>query len=534
MPRSRRIAGLPWAIASGVALALAFPTPDLHPLVWVALAPLFVVLRDAPPWRRWWMGFAAGFTWRAISLYWISHVMVNHGGMSMPVGAAVTGLLAFWMALNTGLFCLLVPWGMRRGLSGALVLAAAWVSLEYLQTLLPFGFPWSLLGYAAGRSAILMQGADLAGVWGLSFVAVLVNAAVAQRIVDARRALPATLTAAAAVLVLAGYGAVRLAAAEAPLRVAAVQGNVEQGRVWAPEALRAIIQNHVRLTLAAIDEGADLVVWPESSVPIRGGLEGDPSTRAMLAQLARQFATPLVVGSPHYEFDEAGDAWVTNAAFLVRADGQWGARYDKVHLVPWGEYVPVSWLFRFVTPLVEAIAGFRSGAPDQALFADPAAGVPPFAMAICYEIVFPDHVRRQVARGARFIATITNDAWFGDTFAPYQHFSMARLRAVETRRYLVRAANTGISGMVDPWGRVLERSELNHEALLRAIIWPRDELTPYVRWGDVLPRVCVLLAVLGAVLAWRDRRVALPVPEDPPDPEDPQARHIGHTAAGKP
>jgi apolipoprotein N-acyltransferase len=518
-------ASLFWAVISGIALALAFPTPDLHPLVWVALVPLLLALRGASAWRCWWAGFLAGFVWRAVSLYWITHVMVNHGGMSVPVGIAVTGLLAVWMALNTGLFCLLVPYAWRRGAFGAALLAAAWVALEYLQTLLPFGFPWSLLGYAAGRTSLLMQGADLTGVWGLSFLAVFVNVALAQRLVDGRRALPQVTLAAAAVLLLGAYGAAHLATAPQlgdapaavvapPLRVAAVQGNVEQGRVWAPDALRSILQNHVRLSLEAVERDADLIMWSESSVPIRGGLQGDPSTRAMLEQFARQHDTPLVVGSPHFETGADGDAWVTNAAFLLRADGTWAARYDKVRLVPWGEYVPVSWLFRFVAPLVEAIAGFRRGAVDQPLLADPASGVPPFAMAICYEIVFPDHVRRQVMRGAQFLATITNDAWFGDTFAPYQHFSMARLRAVETRRYLVRAANTGISGMVDPWGRVLDVSELDQEALTLATIYPLQGHTPYVRWGDAWARLCVLLALLGAGLAWKSRGATHPSPSD--------------------
>lgn len=501
-------------------MTLSFPAPDLHLLVWVALVPMALVVRDASARRCWWAGFLTGFVWRATSLYWVTHVMVTYGGMSMPVGLAVTGLLAFWMALNTGLFCLLVPYALRRGVLGAVLLAAVWVSLEYLQTLLPFGFPWSLLGYAAGRTSLLMQAADLAGVWGLSFLAVFVNVAIAQRISIGRRALPVALAAAVGVLSFAAYGGYRLSdaprrgpdgpaalaeGAAAPLRVAVVQGNVEQGRVWAPEALRSILKNHVRLSLEAVDDGADLIMWAESSVPIRGGLEGDVSTRNMLGQFARQAGKTLVVGSPHVELDAAGRQTVTNAAFLVRADGDWAARYDKVHLVPWGEYVPISWLFRFVAPLVEAIAGFRRGDTDQQLFEDPGGGVPPFAMAICYEIVFPDHVRRQVARGATFIATITNDAWFGDTFAPHQHFAMARLRAVETRRYLVRAANTGISGMVDPWGRVIESTRLNESVLTVANIRPLSSRTLYVRWGDVLPRLCVVLAVMGALLAWKGR-----------------------------
>jgi len=331
------------------------------------------------------------------------------------------------------------------------------------------------------------------------------------------------------VVAIAGYGVVRLAAApfagEAPgvalqvVRVATVQGNVEQGRIWDPDELRAILENHVNMSLEAVAGGADLIMWSESSVPVRGGLEADPSTRAMLAQLARQHETTMVVGSPHYETGPAGEWQVTNASFLVAADGEWTLRYDKVHLVPWGEYVPVSWLFRFVAPLVEAVGSFRRGTVDQELFTDPDAGIPPFAMAICYEIVFPDHVRRQVARGATFLATITNDAWFGDTSAPYQHFSMAQMRAVETRRYLVRVANTGISGFVDPWGRVLESTALNEPALLLREIWPADEITLYVAVGDALPRLCVVLA-LGGVVFYRRRSPVLPQPPTERSVED--------------
>ena len=507
------------AVCTGGCLALAFPYPDLHTLVWVALVPLFLVLRGASVWQCWWAGLLAGFVWRVGSLYWVTHVVTTYGGIPGPLGVGVAGLLAVWMALNTGLVCMLVPQAFRWGPGGAVALAAAWVSLEYLQTLLPFGFPWSLLGYAAGRAPAMMQAADLAGVWGLSFLAVFVNAAIALRASIGRRALPASVAAAGLLVATLLYGGFRLAEAPplgenasgapphdaAAIRVASVQGNVEQGRVWDSTALASILQHHVGLSLTAAAADADLVMWSESSVPIRGGLERDSSTRLMLSQLARQEEITMVVGSPHIEYDEAGRASATNAAFVVGAGGDWGGRYDKVHLVPWGEYVPIRWLFRFVAPLVEGVAGFRHGEADQPLLDDTAHGVPPFGMAICYEVVFPDHLRRQVERGATFLATITNDAWFGDTSAPYQHFSMARLRAVENRRYLVRAANTGISGMVDPWGRVLEMTALDESALAMATIVPRTDRSLYVVWGDLLARLCVVLGAVAAVLAWRSR-----------------------------
>ena len=160
-------------------------------------------------------------------------------------------------------------------------------------------------------------------------------------------------------------------------------------------------------------------------------------------------------------------------------------------------------MLRFVHPLVDAVGNFHRGKVEQELFEDFDGGIPPFAMAICYEVVFPNHMRRQVVRGAKFLATITNDAWFDDTSAPYQHFSMAKLRAVENRRYLIRAANTGISGFVDPWGRVLKFTEVNQPALLSGKIWPSEQSTLYVVIGDTLPLLCVALSLGGVVFCIR-------------------------------
>jgi len=501
------------AVVTGLGLALSFPYPGLHFLVWVALVPVIIASVSGSAWRRWCTGFVAGFVWRIGTLYWVAHVMITYSGMSVTTGAVVTGLLAAWMALSTGLVLLFVPFAVRHGVVGAAVFASGWVSLEYVQTILPFGFPWSLLGYAAGGSTVMMQAADLAGVWGLSFAAVFVNVAIAQSIVRGNRARSSTVAAVVLVIAIAGYGAIHLAAAPLPgkahglgmqgLRVAAVQGNVEQGRIWDSDELQSILTSHLDMTLEAVRHEADLVIWPESSVPLRSGLEADPSTRETLAEVARANKTTLVVGSPHYESLPSGQWVATNASFLVDALGEWTMRYDKVHLVPLGEYVPLSWLFRFIRPLVDAVGSFHHGKVEQDLFADSGGGIPPFAMAICYEVVFPNHMRRQVVRGATFLATITNDAWFDDTSAPYQHFSMAKLRAVENRRYLIRAANTGISGFVDPWGRVLKSTEVNQSALLLGEIWPSDQSTLYVVVGDALPLLCVALSLGGVVFCIR-------------------------------
>jgi len=214
----------------------------------------------------------------------------------------------------------------------------------------------------------------------------------------------------------------------------------------------------------------------------------------LLAGVARRSGAALLVGTVHVEDSEAGYT-IANAAVVVDGDGSAAGRYEKSHLVPFGEYLPLQGLLRFLGPLVQAVGSMRAGDPAQPLLAAPIAGVPPFGLAICYEIIFPSLVSRQVRSGAQFLITITNDAWYGTSSGPFQHFEMARLRAIENRRWLLRAANTGISGVVDPWGRVVERTEMETEALVMSAVKPRHELSPYVRSGDAFAIACLLLAL---------------------------------------
>lgn len=206
----------------------------------------------------------------------------------------------------------------------------------------------------------------------------------------------------------------------------------------------------------------------------------------------------MLVGSAHVA--SLAPIVATNAAFLVTPNSGWMQRYDKVKLVPFGEYVPLRRWLPWIKPLVEAVTEFHPGEYSQPLMSDLSTSVPSFGVEICYEIIFPDLVRRQVARGATFLVTITNDAWFGDSSAPYQHFDMARLRAVENRRYLVRAANTGISGVVDPWGRVVQRTALDRATVVTASIVPNTSLSPFTRWGGLFAPTCILLVVAAALL----------------------------------
>jgi apolipoprotein N-acyltransferase len=479
--------------------------------VWIALVPLLLALQGAGFTRAWWLGLTTGLVYRAVTLYWLVDTMAEYGGLGLLLALAVATALIFALASFIGVFALLASWYGPVSLGAGAFLAACWVALEYLQKFPLGGFPWAFLGYAAGRNVVFLQAADLAGVYGLSALAIFVNVALASLIARRREALRTAIIAACVVVAVAVYGMARLAVApplgEGPthddsaktLRVAVVQGNVPQGRKWDPASGAAILADHLRLSAQAAEAQARLVIWPESSVPAPGGLHRNPLIRDAITELAQRYGITMVIGSPHIErIDD--EVRATNSAFLVAPDGSWLSRYDKVRLVPFGEVVPMRRWLPWIEPLVVAVGSFYPGDMDQELFAISAQGVPPFSVAICYEIVFPGYIRRQVRRGATFVVTITNDAWYGTSSGPYQHFAMARMRAVENRRFVVRAANTGISGIIDPWGRVPVRLGLEQQGMEAFTIQPRTGVSPYVLWGDLFALACVLLVVVGVIV----------------------------------
>lgn len=467
----------------------------------MAAAPLLLAVIDVSPSRAWWYGVLFGAAFRGATLYWVVQAMTRFGGLSLPVAVLGVALLVTYLAAYWGLFALVAN---RAGLQrpeAVPLLAAVWTGLEYVQSVLLSGFPWALLGYAGAGYLPVAQIADLAGVYGLSFLVMLVNCAVAAVVRGRPGWRTPALTATVAVVACTIYGYGRLAAGpgpasdiEANLPVALVQGNVAQDTKWDGAAKQRTLARHLALSQRGAEEGVRLVVWPESSWPDPYGMERDAQASTLLTAVARNSGTALLVGTVHVEDSDAGYT-VANAAVVLDGDGSWAGRYEKSHLVPFGEYLPLQGLLRFLGPLVQAVGSMRAGDPSQPLLAAPAAGVPPFGLAICYEIIFPSLVSRQVRAGAQFLVTITNDAWYGTSSGPFQHFEMARLRAIENRRWLLRAANTGISGIVDPWGRAVERTEMEREALVVGAVQPRQDLSPYVRSGDTFAIACMLLAL---------------------------------------
>lgn len=527
-------------LLSAVFLVLSFPKYEFSWLAWIALVPLLLALRGLTARQAFWLGWGSGLMASTGLLAWVMNSMQDYGHLPFLVSGLLLLLLAAYVGLYTGLFCWL--WQMLDSAVGGLSptrrmvgAAAVWTTLEFVRSHALTGFPWALLGYTQYRHLPLIQVADLTGVYGLSFLIVLVNAAIAEtagplitppvspsiphpHLADTTRV--AWAPAVVAVVVVAAvlsYGGWRLATlvpaiaeAKTPLRVAVIQGNIPQDVKWDARYREDTMARYLALSRAAAGEAetpaaVDLIVWPEAATPFF--LEREAAERARLASFVRSRQVWLLTGSPTLAPPPAPDGreqpggaqpFLMNSAYLLAPDGQLAGRYDKLHLVPFGEYVPFSRLLFFASKMVEGIGDFVPGSRPTVL----TLGEHRLAVVICYEAIFPSLVRSFVLEGADVLVTITNDAWFGRSSAPVQHFAMAALRAVEHRVPLVRAANTGISGFVDAAGRIGQHTNLFVPAALTeriARVRPA-QATVYTRVGDLFAWGCVILT---AVLIWQ-------------------------------
>jgi apolipoprotein N-acyltransferase len=481
------------AAAAGLALHLAFPRPGWDLVGWVALAPVLVLAVTArSPAQALGEGWTAGLAFFLPLLRWLTHTMTTFSSLSLPLALGVLLLLSAYLALYWGGVGWLLAWLRPRLGPGVLWLApAGWVTGEWVRTHLLTGFPWGLLGYVPYQRLAVIQLAAWTGVYGVSALVVLVNAAIGWAALArrARAVLVAVAVAAGAPAAAVLLGRAQLDGAGRPtLPVAIVQGNIPQAVKW-DEAFRAeTLRIYAELT-RAVAPGSRLVVWPEAALPVY--LRFEPKALAWLTDLAASAGAPLLVGAPDARLDGRVTRYL-NSAFLVEPPGL-RARYDKMHLVPFGEYVPLKRLLFFVEAVAAEIGDFTPGR-EVAIF--PLEGAP-FGTVICYEVIFPDLFRRFVAEGASFMTNITNDAWFGDSGGPLQHLAMVPLRAVENGVAVVRAANTGVSAFVHPSGAIEARLPLGERGTLRGAVPLRRAATFYTRFGDVFAYGCAALTAVG-------------------------------------
>lgn len=499
LPRRELLATL-----SGVLLALSFPKFGRGFVAWIALAPLLISLHGVSAARAFRLGYVTGAVSALGILYWTSSVVIAYGGLSLPVGIVVMGLLCLAVALFPSLFAWMVGrWAAAFGPAALLLAPVAWVGTEILRAHTFFSFPWCLLGYSQHANLPLIQVARYTAVYGISFLlaaagGVLAYVAVARS--AARRH--------AAALALVGVlGAVCLDGSlqlSRPVRVAGqvrlglVQASILQEEKWDEAKAVDNITRHAALTIEAAKQGARLVVWPESSVPFY--YDRTPGLADELRHMAREYGIYLLFGNDDRE-DAEGSYRVWVGAKMLTPAGELRYRYHKIRLVPFGEYVPMQRLLtlggRVAAKLVQQVADFTPGTDYSVAEVDGHK----LAATICYEAIFPDLLRQFPARGAELLVNLTNDAWYGRSSAPYQHFSMAVFRAVENGRYLVRAANTGITAVVDPRGRVLAQTQLFERTVLLRDVPFVSGLTFYTRHGDVFAWGCLAAACALTLVA---------------------------------
>ncbi len=488
------------ASLSGALLALSFPNPGLSLLAWFAFVPLFLALGKKSPGKAFKLGFTSGMTAYAGILYWLNIVMITYGKLHWSVSVVLYLGFSAYLALFTGA----VAWLMKRGeaarISPSLSFPVLWVGLEYLRAFLLTGFPWASLGYSQYRTLPLIQIADITGVYGLSFLIALVNIVLYLVIKGMTSkepgAYPVKGVAVVIILLVLSlvYGFSRLNTPESgsPLKVALIQGNIAQDVKWNPDFLQATMDIYERLSRQAAAGGSDLVVWPESATPFF--FQRDLRDAERIRALAAELKSCLVVGSPAYERDGDNVKYL-NSAFLLAPNGDVVGRSDKMHLVPFGEYVPMARLLPFVNKLVVGIGDFFPGERITPL--DTGKGV--IGILVCFEGIFPELSRAYVRGGSRLLVNISNDAWYKRSSAPYQHLSMTIFRAVENRVPLVRATNTGISSIIDSKGHIRSMTPLFEEAYLNGEVRLGEGETVYNRYGDIFAGLCLVLSGVVAL-----------------------------------
>ena len=457
----------------------------------------------------WATGFATlGYS---VVLFWIFVVVVVHGHANPLVGVLATFGLAAYMGLHAGLAGALTSWLLpAAGRAALFVLPAAWVTAEHLRTFDVFGgFPWAFLGYAVHRDGPVLELAGLGGIWGLSFLLALVASLLSLRHWRAAIILVAIVHAGGFSWRL--FDAAAQPATDDPLRVQIVQGNIPQGQKWDPELAMQNFGVHIELSQPGLSSGADLILWPESAVPVL--LEEQPAARAAVQELARETKAAIVLGGIGFEWPPgAVSPRYFNSVFVVASSGELVDRYDKTHLVPFGEYVPFRSLLGFLSGVATGLAqgDITPGkAPRVLQISEAWPANTALAALICYEVIYPDLVREAVRDGARVLLNLTNDAWYGRTSAPHQFLAIAATRSAEHGVPMLRAANTGVSGVVDAGGIVLQETPIfERRALMAVLPRPRAGATLYTRLGDWVVWACWgLLIGIGGVRVVKRREL---------------------------
>ena len=513
--------------ASALLQALIFPLPGIYVLSWIALAPLIVALLrarpagelqvpgavrllPATPLQGFLLGYVCGILWYAATCYWIYDTMRHFGGLSIPAALLALFLFCCYLGLYHGLFGLLVSLlaGSATDLRRPLALAPfLWVAVELARTRIT-GFPWNLLGIAQVDNGPLCRIAATTGVYGISFEIALVNIALAAAFLVPREKRTAMLAAAlAAAAVLQAGRLIDAPTSRADREALLVQQNIPVAADWTqPGYFQKTLTDLIELTETAAQKNATmtglgrvvvspikLIVWPESPAPFS---TDDVHLRDSLGEMSRLTKAWLVVGAVGVTPRPGMEPALFNSAALISPDVGWVAHYNKVHLVPFGEYLPFPSLFSFAGGLTKEVGQFEHGSARTWLNA----GDEKLGVFICYESIFPDEVRQFANNGAQVFVNISNDGWYGDSGAYAQHLNQTRMRAIENNRWLLSDTDTGVTASIDPWGRVVAQLPRKDRLVLVAPYALISDTTFYARHGDWFAFACAIISV-GALLA---------------------------------
>lgn len=500
-------------LLSGILAALSFPTRlgsfslFWGALAWFALVPALVALeRESSIRQSFRQGFLLGIGLYALSLYWIFIAMFRFGGVPWWGSLIALSLLVTILSLFLGGVFSLAQFLKRKGVSLGFSLPILWILQDWVRNYFPLnGFSWSSLAYSQGEFLNLIQIVDLTGPYGVTFLILLNNFLLASVFLffKRERKLPKRLVSVLVLLLIAAFlysswrerQIEKITSSLPEKRIALIQGNVFQEAKWEADEMDEIIQLHLRLSHEAEKVSPDLILWPEAAYPV---VVGPKDARLV----GFHFKTPFLVGAVTYDgtlpevwpVPAESDFQLYNTALLVGPDGTIRDRYRKNHLVPMGEYVPLKKLLFFLDKIVPGIVDFSPGGEWNLI---EVAGMK-IGITICYEDLFPEISRRFVKQGADFLVNLTNDGWYEKSSAIGQHAEFSRFRAIENRRFLARATNTGVTALYDPTGRIVVQAPLFGEAILPATVKLGGPMTFYTRFGDLFIWVCLgfLLLVL--------------------------------------